>query len=47
MKEPAIRIDLVTVLVAGLSAIVVIGAGSVAAKKYYNHPLAKAWHTIF
>ncbi len=46
-RAPLVRVDVVTITFAAASAILVIGTGSVLAKRYHAHPLAKAWHTLF
>lgn len=45
--QPEVRIDAVTVLASGLSAIVVIGTLKVLSLKFHKHPIAQAFNVLF
>jgi hypothetical protein len=45
--QPAIRIDAVTILAAGLSAILIIGTGKVLALRFHQHPIAQGYNVLF
>jgi hypothetical protein len=47
MKTPPVRIDVVTVFAAGLSAIIVIGTLKVLAIRHKDHPLAQGYLVLF
>lgn len=47
VSVPPVRIDVVTVLAAGLSAIVVIGTLKVLAIRHKDHPLAQGYLVLF
>lgn len=44
---PRVRIDAITILAAGLSAIVVIGVGKVVAIRHKDHPIAQGYLVLF
>ena len=44
---PRVRIDAMTILAAGLSAIVIIGTGKVLAIRHKDHPLAQGFLVLF
>lgn len=46
-SAPAIRIDAVTILAAGLSAILIIGTGKVLALRFHEHPIAQGYNVLF
>jgi hypothetical protein len=45
--QPEVRVDVATVVTAGLSAIAVIGTFKLLAIKFNKHPLAKAFNLLF
>ena len=47
MKTPPVRIDVVTVAAAGLSAIIVIGTLKVLAIRHKDRPLAQGFLVLF
>ena len=47
VSVPGVRIDVVTVLAAGLSAIVVIGTFKVLAIRHKDHPIAQGYLVLF
>ena len=47
MKTVPVRIDVVTILAAGLSAIVIIGTGKVLALRFHQHPVAQGYNMLF
>ncbi len=42
-----VRVDAITVLASGLSAIVVIGTLKVLALKFHQHPVAQGFNVLF
>ena len=46
-SAPGIRIDAVTIVVAGLSAILIIGTGKVLALRFHEHPIAQGYNVLF
>ncbi|MDE1822607.1 MAG: hypothetical protein KGI98_17360 [Euryarchaeota archaeon] len=46
-NRPAVRVDAVTVLAAGLSAILVIGTGKILALRFHQHPIAQGFNVLF
>lgn len=47
VSVPGVRIDVITVLAAGLSAIVVIGTLKVLAIRHKDHPVAQGFNVLF
>jgi hypothetical protein len=47
MKTPPVRVDGITILVAGLSAIIIIGTGKVLAIRHKDHPIAQGYLVLF
>lgn len=47
VKIPRVRIDAITILAAGLSAIVVIGTFKVVAIRHKDHPIAQGYLVLF
>ncbi|MDE1822641.1 MAG: hypothetical protein KGI98_17530 [Euryarchaeota archaeon] len=45
--RPTVRVDAITVLAAGLSAILIIGTGKVLALRFHQHPLAQGYNVLF
>lgn len=46
-NAPRVRIDAMTILAAGLSAIVIIGVGKVIAIRHKDHPVAQGYLVLF
>jgi hypothetical protein len=44
---PNVHVDALSVLTAGLSAVVVLGTFKVLALKYHGHPMAQAFLVLF
>lgn len=43
----AVRVDAITVLASGLSAMVVIGTFKVLALRFHQHPIAQGFNVLF
>lgn len=47
VSVPGVRIDVITVVAAGLSAILIIGVGKVIALSHPDHPIAQGFNVLF
>lgn len=46
-SRSVVRVDVITIVAAGLSAILIIGTGKVLALKFHQHPLAQGYNVLF
>lgn len=47
VSVPGVRIDVVTIVAAGLSAILIIGVGKIVAMSHPDHPISQGFNVLF